>query len=306
MVAALAAAAGLGAVEFVTNGAAFSPLVQVDAGASVSWRWSDGTTSNSASPTVSWGSSAARTHRLRVRPWSALRSIVLGYDGSDGGAAWDARPGEVALPSHPAQPVIAVRGLGLARGLQRFAASNTPLAGADFGDCAQLTRIECYHASLEWVVAPPNARRLCLEENALSGVLDLTQCNELVDVRAAVMALTEIRAPMSLPDCEHFCSRDSLYLTSIPDPSTFGALRELYVWGCPALEWGVVSSLAPSVHEVICYDAHMSSAVVDSLLLALPAIGDIMRLHGNSPHSSDPAVLAAIAAKQPGWPEWSL
>jgi hypothetical protein len=72
-------------IIFVTKGSAFAPLIVVDGNAEILWTFSDGTTSNSCTPNVSFGADGDREQRLKVTPWSALKGIDLGYDGGDGG-----------------------------------------------------------------------------------------------------------------------------------------------------------------------------------------------------------------------------
>jgi hypothetical protein len=62
-----------------------------------------GATSTSTTPHKDFGAAATRQHALRVKPWSAVRRINLGYDAGDGGS------GEIEKV--PDQQVSAVTGL---------------------------------------------------------------------------------------------------------------------------------------------------------------------------------------------------
>ena len=94
-------------ITFVTTGSSFSPIITVTGNPTIQWVFGDGTTSNSASPAVNFGSARARVNTLVVTPWSAVTKINIDYDGSDGGVT----PGPNTIAYLVKQNVIAVSGL---------------------------------------------------------------------------------------------------------------------------------------------------------------------------------------------------
>lgn len=74
-----------GNITFVTTGSSFSPIITVTGNPEIQWKFGDGSTSDSTSPNVNFGSEGTRANTLVVTPWSAVTKINIGYDGSDGG-----------------------------------------------------------------------------------------------------------------------------------------------------------------------------------------------------------------------------
>jgi hypothetical protein len=72
-------------ITFVTAGSSFSPIITVKGNSEIQWIFGDGSTSDSTSPAVNFGSEGTRVNTLVVTPWSAVTKINIGYDGSDGG-----------------------------------------------------------------------------------------------------------------------------------------------------------------------------------------------------------------------------
>ena len=72
-------------ITFITTGSSFSPIITVTGNPEIKWVFGDGSTSDSASPTVKFGSKETIANTLVVTPWSAVTKINIGYDGSDGG-----------------------------------------------------------------------------------------------------------------------------------------------------------------------------------------------------------------------------
>ena len=131
-------------ITFITTGSSFSPIITVKGNPEIKWVFGDGSTSNSAYPTVNFGSKETRANTLVVTPWSAVTKINIGYDGSDGGVA----PGPNTIENLEQQNVIAVSGLeNVAPYLQVWASSYNPITTLDFSNFTALHTIECYYCA---------------------------------------------------------------------------------------------------------------------------------------------------------------
>ena len=51
-------------ITFVTTGSSFSPVITVTGNPTIQWIFGDGSTSNSKSPTIKFGSAGTRTNTL--------------------------------------------------------------------------------------------------------------------------------------------------------------------------------------------------------------------------------------------------
>ena len=120
----IAGAAPAENITFVTTGSSFSPIITVTGNPTIEWTFGDGSTSNSASTNVDFGSVGTRTNTLVVTPWSAVTRINIGYDGSDDGVT----PSPDTIAYLRQQNVIAVSGLeNVAPYLQIWASSENPI-----------------------------------------------------------------------------------------------------------------------------------------------------------------------------------
>ena len=139
-------------ITFVTTGSSFSPIITVTGNPTIQWTFGDGSTSNSRSPTVNFGSTGTRANTLVVTPWSAVTKINIGYDGSDGGVT----PGSSTIVKLKQQNVIAVNGLeNVAPYLQVWASNRNPITSLDFNDFTALHTIECFSCrSLATIESP--------------------------------------------------------------------------------------------------------------------------------------------------------
>lgn len=215
-----------GEIVFQATGASFAAILTVDSGATISWVFGDGTTSDSASPNKDYGTAALRENRLTVTPWSALKGINIGYDAGDGGP--------YTIPFLDPQNVVAVTGLeNAAPYLQLWCSSHNPIETLDFSNFTQLAEIECFLCqSLSSVNLhnTPLLARACFEDNNLAA-LDLSECPSLADLRGAVNAYTSITWGTTGAQVWHICVRDNPQMTSnLPDMSQFPLLQELFVW----------------------------------------------------------------------------
>jgi len=64
-------------ITFVTTGSSFSPIITVTGNPKIQWVFGDGSTSDSTSPTVNFGSAGTRANTLVVTPWSAVTKINI-------------------------------------------------------------------------------------------------------------------------------------------------------------------------------------------------------------------------------------
>jgi hypothetical protein len=169
---------------------------------------------------------------LKVTPWSALRTIDLGYDGGDGGVL------DLEKFSRDGQHVTSVVHLALAKeGLKVWCSSHNPsLKSLDFGGFASLETVESYFGWEEdgglvsiGLEGAASLKRLCLENNDLAS-LDISDCVELEDLRGAMNAYTSISWPNSMLNLWHVCVRDNPQFAENVPVGSMPAIRECYLW----------------------------------------------------------------------------
>jgi hypothetical protein len=216
------------AIIFTSQGASFAPVIKVDAGATILWTWADQTTSNSASPTKNYGSNGTRPNKLLVIPWSALKSINIGYDAGDGGTH--------DIDMVPNQNVSMVEGLeNVAPNLETWCSSYNQIQSLDFNNFINLQTIECFLSqSLQNVNLnnTPKLKRACFEDCNLSS-LDLSQSPSLEDLRGAVNNYSSINFGTTGNHTWHICVRDNPQLTDqhiFSNMSHFPEISELFIW----------------------------------------------------------------------------
>jgi hypothetical protein len=215
-------------IVFKAGGASFEAIIDVDPGATVLWTFADGSTSSSTHPVMDYQSAAVRLNRLKVTPWSAIRTIDFGYDGGDGGSYLS------TAYYLPQQNVTAVYGTqNAAPSLRAWASSHNPLLFLDFHDFVSLVAMESFLGQSVRTVDlrnTPSLRRLCLEDNDLVA-LDLSGCPNLEDLRGAQNAYTSITWGDTGAHVWHICVRDNPQLTqSHPAFSKFPMLTEIFIW----------------------------------------------------------------------------
>jgi len=210
---------------FVSEGATFSPVIEVEAGTTVLWEFADGTTSTAVNPTVDYTTTASRQNRLTVFPWSGLVGINIGYDGSDGG--W-------ATPAHLAQQnVSSITGMSLAAAsLEWFTCNRNPnLTFLDFTNFENMIQMEAYDAGLVNInlTGCTALRRLCLETCRLVA-LDISDCLAIEDIRGALNQFSSINFGSVGAYFWHICIRNNNYTSNIPHPRQFPMIREFFLW----------------------------------------------------------------------------
>jgi hypothetical protein len=215
-------------IIFHSEGATFSPVVQLKSTATVLWTFQDGTTSSSLNPEKDYGSEASRPNRLKVTPWSAVRLISIGYDYGDGGSE--------VYPLVKDQHVSKVENLSLVKNnLEVWCSSFNKMDTLIFDDFVLLDTIECFisykvkHVSLK---NTPSLTRLCLEDNDLYS-LDISESPKLTDLRAASSNYTTVKFSNSTEEFWHVCVRDNEMITDqtmFEDMSRFPNIGELFIW----------------------------------------------------------------------------
>ncbi|AKB28055.1 hypothetical protein MSSIT_1336 [Methanosarcina siciliae T4/M] len=218
-------------ITFVTAGSSFSPIITVTGNPEIQWVFGDGSTSDSTSPTVNFGSRKSRENTLVVTPWSAVTKINIGYDGSDGGVT----PGSDTIENLKQQDVIAVTGLeNVAPYLQVWASSYNPITSLDFNNFTALHTIECFYCtSLNTIRLRnvPSLTRLCLENCNISE-LDLSEAPSLADLRGASQRSRTYTINWGTTGANlwHICVRDNPQMTTTLPVSQFPLIKDFYVW----------------------------------------------------------------------------
>lgn len=218
-------------ITFITTGSSFSPIITVTGNPEIKWVFGDGSTSDSASPTVNFGSKGKRENILVVTPWSAVTKINLGYDGSDGGV----RPGPDTIEKLKQQNVIAVTGLeNVAPYLQVWASSHNPVTELDFSDFTELHTIECFYCTSLATIRlnnAPSLSRLCVEYCNIS-YLDLSESPSLADLRGASQRSSTYTINWGTTGANvwHICVRDNPGMNMRFQSGQFPLLKDFYVW----------------------------------------------------------------------------
>jgi hypothetical protein len=218
-------------ITFVTTGSSFSPIITVTGDPTIQWKFGDGTTSNSKSPTVHFGSKGTRSNTLVVTPWSAVTKINIGYDGSDGGVT----PGSNTIAKLKQQSVITIKGLeNVAPYLQVWASSNNPITALDFNNFGSLHTIECFSckslASIK-LRNVPSLTRLCVEKCNIS-YLDISEAPGLADLRGASQGSPTYTVNWGTTGANiwHICVRDNPKMVSTFPSGQFPLLKEFFNW----------------------------------------------------------------------------
>ena len=218
-------------ITFVTTGSSFSPIITVTGNPNIQWVFGDGSTSDSPSPTVNFGSEGTRANTLVVTPWSAVTKINIGYDGSDGGVT----PGPSTIEYLERQNVIAVTGLeNVAPSLQVWASSYNPITVLDFSNFTALHTIECFYCTSLATIRlshVPALTRLCLENCNIS-YLDLSEAPSLADLRGASQKSSTYTINWGNTGAHmwHICVRDNPQMTSTFPVNQFPILKDFYIW----------------------------------------------------------------------------
>jgi PGF-pre-PGF domain-containing protein len=292
-----AGAAPASNITFVSTGSSFSPIITVTGNCTIQWTFGDGTTSNSAAPTKSFGSARTRTNTLVVIPWSAVTKINIGYDGSDEGVP----PSSSTIARLNQQNVIAVSGLeNVAPSLQIWASSYNPLTELDFSNFIALHTIECFNCrSLDTIKLSnvPSLNRLCLERCNIS-YLDISEAPSLADIRASSQQSSKytIKWGSTGSNIWHICIRDNPQITSTFPFNQFPILKDFYNWNDN--QSGTLHLTSTSLRRVLSSNNHYSAAVLSG---CFPAGGRELNIHDNNLKSldisNDPGLLYLDASR---------
>lgn len=246
-------------ITFVTVGSSFSPIITVTGNPEIRWVFGDGSTSDSTSPTVKFGSTGTRTNTLVVTPWSAVTKINIGYDGSDGGVT----PGSSTIKNSKQQNVIAVTGLeNVAPYLQVWASSYNPITELNFNNFTALHTIECYYCTSLVTISlhnVPSLNRLCLESCNVS-YLDLSEAPSLADLRGASQGSSTYTINWGTTGANlwHICVRDNPQMASSFTSSKFPVLMDFYTWN--SNQTGTLDLTSTELKSVLSYDNHYTAA----------------------------------------------
>jgi hypothetical protein len=177
-------------ITFTTTGSTFAPVIRLKSGATatISWSFSDGSSSNSETPSVDFGSPGTRVQRLSLDNWPDLQRINLGSSGTS------LEPN--ACEAVVAQNVSAVTGLDLVRptlGQWCSAGANT-MTSFDFSNFPNLDRIDvdgmASLASLNVMSLPTSLRILAAGAGLTS--LDVSYVEFLSELSLGLNPLTDI------------------------------------------------------------------------------------------------------------------
>lgn len=218
-------------IKFVTTGSSFSPIITVAGNPEIQWVFGDGSTSDSTSPTVNFGSEGTRENALAVTPWSAVTKINIGYDGSDGGVT----PSSSTIESLKQQNVISVTGLeNVAPYLQVWASSQNPITELDFSDFTALHTIECFFCTSLTTIKlqnVPSLTRLCVENCNIS-YLDLSEAPSLADLRGAAQRSSTYTINWGTTGANvwHICVGGNQNMNITFQSHQFPLVKDFYIW----------------------------------------------------------------------------
>jgi hypothetical protein len=244
---------------YVSGGSIFCPLIETHSGAEIIWQFTgyDGgfvtgdVSSIQAAPSTSYTGKMLAT--LKVTPWSALRTIDIGYDGGDSGT--------LTLEEYrrDQQGVASVDHLDLAKeGLEIWCSShNTDLKSLSFNGFEKLKIIEAFFneggsAGLESIDLSGTSAlvRLCLENNNLAS-LDLSDCSLLEDLRGAQNAYSSIVWPDSMMNLWHVCVRDNSQFKENVPIEEMPALKEYFLWNDS--QTGTLAPISHSLSSILIW-----------------------------------------------------
>jgi hypothetical protein len=253
-------------VRITTTGATFSPTVELAAGsaATVSWAVEGGDTVTGLSPTIVFGTEAARHVRMSVDDGGVSRldkvtTFNLGFNHLDDAGIYNMGPRH----NKPAQSVALLENISGLTGLVRFAAAHTPLSGAlDFTGCSRLRFIECIKSNVRSVnlTGCTSLIRLVVEETNLT-TLDLNPvAANLRDLRGAgqqgnILTLSPLRAPLAA--LYHFCVREQV-LVNHPTPAQLPVIEERWDWY--TRQSGALTSASTKVRSLMTSGNHYTTA----------------------------------------------
>jgi len=243
-------------VRITTTGARFSPAVGLAAGstATVSWLVEGGETVTGTNPTIDFGTAARRHVRMSVHDGggSQLDKVItfnLGFNHLEDAGVHNMGAGHDKAP----QAVSLVENISRLKGLIRFAAAHTALAGSlDFTGCSRLKYIECRDSNVQSVnvTGCTSLIRLVVEQTDLTS-LDLNPvAANLRDLRGAAQkggTLTLIPLTAPLAALYHFCVVDQIVVNH-PTSAQLPIVVERWDWDTH--QSGVLTSASSAIRSV--------------------------------------------------------
>lgn len=250
-------------IQFESLGSSFTPIIEASAGATIQWIFGDGTTSNSTTPTATFGSALPRMNTLKVTPWSAVSEIDVGYDAIDNGPAF------TVIPQLAEQNVVAIQNLNLvASYLQYWASNYNPISSFDFSNFTNLIDAECFgcqaNSSIN-LTNTPVLSRSDFELDALTNY-DLSQSPNIQDMRGAdqhsINPNSQGSYTINLGTVGsllwHLCVRDNPYITGLPDLTKLPKLLDLWIWNDNLT--GTLHPTSTNLESVLAYGNKFSGA----------------------------------------------
>jgi Leucine-rich repeat (LRR) protein len=225
-------------VRITTYGKTFSPSVELTAGstATVSWEVEGGVTVTGINPTINLGPAAASHVRMSVHEEGvdALDKVTtfnLGFNHLDDMGVYIMAPAYDRAP----EKVTLLENISLLKGLIRFAAAHTALAGAlDFTGCSLLQYVECLGSNIESVnvTGCTSLIRLVMEQNNLTNLNLNPVAANLRDLRSALqqggtLTMTPLNAPLAR--LYHFCVVDQVVVNH-PTSAQLPVVKERWDW----------------------------------------------------------------------------
>jgi hypothetical protein len=263
----------VGEITFNTSGQTFAPVIILSDAATVLWTFSDGTTSDSATPSKDFGTAGNRVQRLKVTPWSNVYRINTGYNGADGGA------GDIEHVTQ--QNITSINNLYLvADTLVDFCGNENPITNINFNNFLSLDTIELYESSIETITIKntPAIHRLSVERTGIS-VLDLSESPNLEDVRASNNPFTSVNwGTGAFNNLWHVCmhSSSSTYTTPFPTAENMPNIQDFYISRTNQTGVGVFNNLTSLTDTRFNDNSFTSLDFTNSF-----AINSILRAYNN-------------------------
>lgn len=224
-------------VRITTNGATFSPLVELESGsvATVNWEVEGGATYTGLNPTIDFGTAGTRYVRMSVTDGdvNAIKDVVtfnVGFDYTQDAGKYNLGPTYDYIP----QSVSNIQFANGMTNLKRFlAATPTLVGGLDFTGMSKLEYIECYGAGVTSVklTGCTSLVRLCLEWNDLAS-LDLNPvAGNLYDLRLSGNRSPITLAPLYSPMAHlyHYCAQSETVINH-PTATQLPVIEEWWDW----------------------------------------------------------------------------
>lgn len=253
---------------FTTSATAFAPKVYLASGSTATVEWIEGGTvlSTSLTPTLTWGSAAARTIKLVCSNPADVEVLNFGYNHTEDTGTYM----PAASYDYAAQPLTGVANLQYFSRLKMFLASHTPTTGMlDLSGMSYLEYAECYEAGFTAtdLTGCASLIRLNLESNAVN-FLDLNPVrNTLRDLRFAAQAgggttFASLDGPMT--QLYHYCVRSQIVTNMVP-LSLLPVVTQYWVWNTGATS--LATPISTVLNSLRAYGNALDQTSVDNVLV---------------------------------------